>query len=445
MTLGDARALLRSELEEAVARRCVADVPVHVYLSGGIDSTVVCGLMARRQPRLTAYHISFDDEQLDEAPVATRIAAHLDVDLRTVRCSAESLAADFERAVTHTELAIGNPNSMAKLALSRLVRDDGRKVCLTGDGADEVLGGYPYFKMERLWRMHDEGGDARKQARALWRRFQRLEVSSLGVSWSRRLAWRRAPRPFGAPLFAELRTRQLKSAHRWLLDAERLGLDDEHDPIRTFERSYDASVIGRLHPFHASREIAFLAMTGYLIPNLGDRVEMAHGVECRLPFLDRRLMEAVNTIPPEHMMDIANLREKRLLHEAFDDVRPPFMREIHKHTFLAPGWRELSATPTGRALFAELLSRRALEHAGVFRPATLRSLRHVWRIAPRRSLLKKQLDIVMGSALSVQLLWQRFVARPVESDAGFAARELSPTTTSTLASTPLQPALRVAT
>ena len=420
MGIEEARALVRREVTAAVERRRVADVPVHVYLSGGVDSTILCGLLARGQPELTAFHIGFDDPKLDETQRAREVAAFHGARFEVVRFGAADLAADLERTLWHTELPVGNPNSVARLALSRLARDHGAKVCLTGEGADELFGGYPYFKLEALWRRWEgASGPEARTCRDLWRRFQAMEQASKGLGWYPGSAWRRAPRTFGFASFNELRALRVRGMHRRLLRADRLALTDADDPAARFYADLDPLALRSLHPMQVSRLIADRQLAGYLIPNLGDRVEMAHGIEGRLPFLDTRLRAAVETIPPEHHLDLAHLREKRLLHEAFPDMIPPGAGPLHKHPFLAPGWSEVSQTKLGRALFEAHLSPTAIRDAGIFRALPLRVLRTVWPWLPRASNLRRQLDILLGSALGVQVLHARFVAQTIPSDPEF--------------------------
>jgi asparagine synthase (glutamine-hydrolysing) len=109
---------------------------------------------------------------------------------------------------------------MAKLALSRFVHSKGYKVCLTGEGADELLGGYPYFKLEALWRMWTRGGEEARQAGQLWKRFKTLEYRSKGLGWYPGLNWRRGPHLFGYACFNEMRARKTRGAHRLLLNAD---------------------------------------------------------------------------------------------------------------------------------------------------------------------------------------------------------------------------------
>jgi asparagine synthase (glutamine-hydrolysing) len=314
---------------------------------------------------------------------------------------------------------------MAKLALSRFVHLKGYKVCLTGEGADELLGGYPYFKLEALWRMWARGGEEARQADQLWKRFKKMEYRSKGLGWYPGLNWRRGPHLFGYACFNEMRVRKTRGAHRLLLNADSFDLNDSNDPVTCFERAFDRDWMKTLDPFHASREIAFNQLSGYLIPNLGDRVEMANSLECRTPFLDRELLEFVNTIPPDFMMEIGTLREKALLHQSLQGIFPPFMSEIHKHPFLAPSWSKFSSTSKGKALFDYWLSPGALRDAGILNGKRVRALRRIWKLTPEESLLRKQLDIIMGSVLSLQVLHDQFIRRKIPSNPRYPCVDLS--------------------
>ena len=119
------------------------------------------------------------------------------------------LAENFLKTIFHIEQPIANPNSIAKQVLSRLVRSKGYKVCLTGEGSDEVFGGYAYFKLERIWRMLLAGGEQARQGRVLWERFKKLETPSEGILWSRSNHWRKLRTRFRLSQFsANARGRQ---------------------------------------------------------------------------------------------------------------------------------------------------------------------------------------------------------------------------------------------
>src|SRR5262249_23033033 len=122
MSFAEARERVRSSVTAAVQRRMVADVPIQCYLSGGLDFALVCGLMAERRGRFTAYHVSFPNSRYDESQQAAAIARHFGQSLETVACTPELLAEHLVRAVCHVEQPLANCNAIGKFLLSQRVR-----------------------------------------------------------------------------------------------------------------------------------------------------------------------------------------------------------------------------------------------------------------------------------------------------------------------------------
>lgn len=429
MSFAEAGEAVRERLTLAVRRRLAADVPVHAYLSGGIDSTIVCGLMARLGARFTCFNVGFPDSPYDESAKARRIAEHFGQDFETVPCSHPRIAENIERTIYCTEMPLSNYNSIAKLLLSGYVRSRGVKVCLTGEGADELFGGYPYFKLEMLWRMLAAGGAAAKQARVLHDRFRRLEFRSEGLLWDGSKRWKRADRLFGYPSFFNLRARDARRCLKLFFDRRRLDLTAQDQPERLLRESVPAARLDGLDPFNKSRLLTLNQLYSVVIPALGDRVEMANSLECRPPFLDRDLMDLAGTIPPRHFIDLENLREKHLLREAFRDLLPPVFQQEHKHPFLAPTWHSFGRTPVGRSLFAEFLSRHKTREVGVFRPAAVAATRWLLGWCPLPRGLGRKLDALLGTVLTTHLLHHLFIAGRVACDPAFPMVDRSPAAT----------------
>jgi asparagine synthase (glutamine-hydrolysing) len=421
----ESRDAVRAALERAVVQRVAGETPVHVFLSGGVDSAAVLGLARACAPdaRMRAYTVAFDDELLDESAAAARIAAHNGVPLAVHRVGDADLGAGLVAAVRHTESAFGNPNTMARMALAGRVRADGGRAVLTGEGADELFGGYAYFKLVALWRMGRAGGDAARTGRERYLEFRQQEAASMGLSWYPGLPWR-GPQHLGEPHFNALRAQATAGVHRWVLAGDRLGLRPDDDPWERFQRSYPPGRYAGMDPFQVSCALAMPQLTGYLLPVLGDRVEMAHGVEGRTPFLDRAVMDVARAVPPSHHLDLDTLTEKALLRAAVRDVLPPQAAAARKHPFLAPSWRRVAATPAGRDAFATWLSPRAVASAGVLAPWTMRALQAVWPMTSPGSREGRRLDLLLGLCLTVQILHGECVARAPESDPDFPLEDM---------------------
>ena len=141
----------RSSLQDAVRERLVADVEVACYLSGGIDSCAVLGLAQQEMNRpIRAFTLTFDHPLHNEADIAQAQAKHVGSSYHPIPITGRELADSYADAIWHSETPMFNGHGVAKYLLSRAVRDAGIKVVFTGEGADEMLGGYPYYRVDAL-------------------------------------------------------------------------------------------------------------------------------------------------------------------------------------------------------------------------------------------------------------------------------------------------------
>jgi asparagine synthase (glutamine-hydrolysing) len=326
----------RAALDDAVRMRLQADVPVGCYLSGGIDSCSVLGLAARHASKpVRAFTIGFEVALFDESAIAREMAAHCGAEFQHVQVQQRDLADNFAAAVRHAETLLINPHGIAKFLLSRAVRDAGLKVVLTGEGADEVLGGYPFF--HRDFMIHEAArendGDTRRKLEELAQSSPLLGTlftldESLGpASVRRRLGY--------MPAWALLQQLRLRPALAVLSPdlAQALAARSMADELLD-ELPVSAQLTGR-HPLHQSMYVwSKQSLPSYILSVLGDRMEMAHSIEGRLPFLDHPLVELVRDMPAT--IKIRGMTEKYLLREALEPVLTKTAYERRKHPFLAP-------------------------------------------------------------------------------------------------------------
>lgn len=421
----DARDQVRDLFTKAVRRRMVADVPVGTYLSGGLDSTLVCGLMAEQTKNFKAFSIGFGKTIYDETDAARQIASHFGAEFEAIDCDDEVLADEFLKTLYHVEQPLANPNAIAKQVLSRLVRSKGYKVCITGEGADEVFGGYAYFKLEKIWRMLLAGGAEAAEGRELMKQFKALEKRSEGVLWHRSSKWKHLPKIFGYPSFNQMRVRQSTTVSGRLLTAELRERARFKTPTDRFNYEFPAEELAQLDPFNATKVMTYNQLVSYIIPTLADRVEMANSVECRTPFLDKDLIEYASTVDPSYFMNIQTLREKHLLRESFKDILPPIVASVHKHPFLSPSWRSVSATRQGREMVESLLSREAIHSTGYFKQFGIQRVKFYWNWLPKSTTLSKRVDVIAGMILSAQAMHRLFVENEIEVDMKMPIRDRS--------------------
>ena len=323
------------EFEQAVKLRLRADVQVACYLSGGIDSCSVLGVASRlsTQP-LRAYTLSFDHADYDEGAIAEAQSKLSGAEFRRIDIRAEHTADHFSDALYHAERPFANAHVVAKYLLSRAVRDDGIKVVMTGEGSDEILAGYPHFRRDEV--LYGRNLDVATRQTLLSQLEQANRVSS-GLLM---------PDP-GAQI--ESVRRAMGFVPSQLETWSQIGGGLLSVTSDDFRCSYAGRDTYRLlmNAMDVERQLAGrdvvnqslyvwskTMLPNYILSNLGDRMEMAHSVEGRLPFLDHHLVEAVAKMPVS--MKINGMTEKWVLREAARPVITDTVYKRQKHPFMSP-------------------------------------------------------------------------------------------------------------
>ena len=336
---GDRRewiARLRHELDEAVALRLRADVPVACYLSGGIDSCAVLGVASKVSSRpLRAYTLSFDHADYDEAALAEAQAVRSGAEFRRIDITSDALAGGFADAIYHAERPFANAHAVAKYLLSRAVRDDGMKVVLTGEGSDEIFAGYPHFRRDLL--LHDSAGlddDTRRQRLAELDAANRVSAGTLLPQGS--TAIDSVDRALGFVPSSLESWAQIGAGLLRVVSDDFLAANTGRDTFGAVLADLDVPrrLTGR-HPVNQSLYVWGKTMLpNYILSNLGDRMEMAHSIEGRLPFLDHHVVETAARMPVS--MKIHGTVEKFVLREAVRDVVVDAVYRRQKHPFMSP-------------------------------------------------------------------------------------------------------------
>lgn len=336
----------RHALEEAVRIRLRADVPVGCYLSGGIDSCAILGLAARHHPEpIRAFTLAFDRPEYDESAVAKEMAAKAGAEFFPIPICQDDIADQFADSVLQSEAFCVNAHGAAKYLLSRAVRQAGYKVVLTGEGSDEILGGYLHFRRDML--SHNANEQKPTPAAALQQKLEKFNPVSSGIAHTngnaRALDGIRRLLGF-VPAWIETSSTQSARLHAVLAD-EFLQSFKGRDGYRCFFNGVDVpgQLAGR-HPLHQSLYLwAKTRLPNYLLTLLGDRMEMAHSIEGRVPFLDHHLVEVIRSQPVTQK--IRGATQKYVLRESVRDVISDTVYRRPKHAFLSP---PAALNPKGR-------------------------------------------------------------------------------------------------
>ncbi|KAK4236407.1 hypothetical protein C8A03DRAFT_16942 [Achaetomium macrosporum] len=313
---------VREKLTEAIRLRLRADVPVGIYLSGGLDSSLVAGItthLVREEgirignrdatSRICCFTIEFPGEgHFDESGIAERTASHLGVQILKKRMDEATLADNFADSAYHCEHHNFDLNSVGKFCLSTVPRENGFKVVLTGEGSDEHFTGYPFFvpdflrepdlampdtELSRDSELREKLQEKVREAfRALMRSgagMFRHEVDTetfRAVNDVSVLGWASAFQP-SLHMFAP-----------WVRETW-AGVNVPLAEINEMPAEAKEKIRNKWHPVHSSQYLWSRSMlANNLLTCLGDRTEMAHSIEARPPFLDHVLSDYLNALPP---------------------------------------------------------------------------------------------------------------------------------------------------
>ena len=335
LSLPEAAEALREKLERATALRMLrADVPVGSYLSGGLDSSMTARLGRRaKQGVFRTFSLRFSDVEFDETEFQRTMAATLDSAHVEVCVSRADIARVFPAVVMHAERPILRTAPAPMYILSEAVRNAGIKAVLTGEGADEMFGGYDIFREAKIREFWARQPESRIRPRLFERIYPYLARSPQHTKGLSREFWRRGLDHAGWPEFShEPRWTSTSSVKRFFSQELRSAIARERIPdvLSALPSSFNAwDLLSRAQYL----EIVTL-LSPYLISSQGDRMLMAHSVEGRFPFLDVDVMEFANGLPPA--FKLCGLNEKHVLKRAAEGMIPPSIIHRQKQPYRAP-------------------------------------------------------------------------------------------------------------
>jgi len=364
---------LRALLDDATRIRLRADVPVGVYLSGGLDSSITAMLARRHVPQeLRAFGVGFEDARFDESVFQDRMAAALGVDLTRVTVTGADVAASFPEVVRRGEKPILRTAPAPLLRLSRAVRDAGMKVVLTGEGADEVFAGYGIFQEAMVRRFWARNPESTMRPALLGRIYPYLSRDLAQGGGFMAAFFKAGIEDVDDALYSHRpRIATTKRNLRFLHPDVRAAAERVGDPLERLIARLPAAYadFGPLGQAQYLEIHTFL--TGYLLHGQGDRMLMANGVEGRFPFLDRRVAEFAAALPER--LRLRDLEEKHLLRRAFGGLLPVEIAARPKRPYRAPILRSFFG-PGAPAYVRDVLSPERVAASGLFAPEAVARL-----------------------------------------------------------------------
>lgn len=365
-----AKEKLSTLLEASVQRRLVADVPLGSFLSGGIDSSVVTGLASRHKKNLHTFSIGFRDEKFfDETEYASLVAKHFQTEHTVFSLTNADLYQHVHTILDYIDEPFADSSAINVYILSKETRKHAT-VALSGDGADELLGGYnKHAAFQRiinagwkekgvtsllpLWKMlpKSRNGALSNKVRQLQRFAEGMKLTSQERYWR----------------WAGFATED-QSLHLLSSDSREKLMDQEYKNLKN-------SLLQNLSTKESINEV-LLTDTQLVLPNdmltKVDLMSMANSLEVRVPFLDYEVVNFIFSLPADFKIN-SSLR-KRILQDAFRDVLPAQLYNRPKKGFEVPLLKWFRAEM--RSLIEnDLLSKQFVEEQGVFTNSEIEKLK----------------------------------------------------------------------
>jgi len=391
-------------LTDAVRIRLRADVPVGSYLSGGLDSSGLTAIVKKNfNNELRTFGISFEEESFDESRFQKLMVEHLQTNHSEVFAKNTDIGKYFSDIVYFGERPIFRTAPAPLYLLSKKVREENFKVVLTGEGADEIFGGYNIFKeakIRKFWSANPESKYRSKLLKKLYpyifkdkRLFSTLEAFfKLGIDepenpiFSHIVRWSNNSKMKN--FFSENFKEQIRDYNA--IDELLLKLPDNFDDWETLSKAQYLEII--------------TFMSGYLLSSQGDRMAMGNSVELRVPYLDHRLIDFMATVPSAYK--IFGLNEKYILKKLFKEYLPKEILYRAKNPYRAPIRNSFIAN--NNFPIEDILDEVKIFEAGVFNSSKVKML---LQKAKKSESLSELDNMALAGIISTQLLYNHFLSQ----------------------------------
>jgi asparagine synthase (glutamine-hydrolysing) len=403
-------------LNRSIKFRLRADVPVAAYLSGGLDSALTTTLIRRwTDTPLKTFSLEFVDPRFDESAYQREMVHFLGTDHSSFRCGPADIVDHFEDAIWASERPLLRAAPIPMLLLSRLVRSEGYKVVITGEGADEFFLGYDIYKEAKVREFCSRMPDSKIRPALLRRlypylfkdprtaRFQqafflRHYSETSDPFYGHRIRWEQSGR------ISDFYSEDVRACIRGGMEAYlEKNLPAGFSSLPILQRTQIVEVETLL--------------SGYILSSQGDRVGMANSVEGRFPFLDHELIEFVNRIPLR--MRMPGLQEKALLKRIGTPILPASIVERKKFPYRAPDVDSFLAIPEGRERLESIVSDGSGTGFRFFDQRKVLGLIRKVLAEPRRAVTTTD-NLVLMAVLSAHAFEKRFLR------SGIVSRSFSP-------------------
>lgn len=389
-------------LKDAVKIRLRADVPVGSYLSGGLDSSGITETVKNNfNNELRSFGIRFENKDYDEGSYQNEMVDYLDVNHSEIIASNNDIGSKLEDVLWHTEKPLLRTGPIPLYLLSNLVHQSGYKVVLTGEGADEIFGGYNIFKEAKIRNFWAKDPESKLRPLLLARLYpyifkdNRLNQTLIAFFKS---GIDNPDDPFFSHHIRWKNTSKIKNLFSEQIKDSNKNYNSFAELIKLLPADYSKWDIVTKAQFLET----LLFLSNYLLSSQGDRVAMAHSVEMRLPYLDFRVIELMGKVNSELKMN--GLNEKHLLKQIFKNRLPESIVNRWKNPYRAPITKAI--LKSNRNLVKEYCSEESLRNSGLF--DTVRVVRLINKLE-KSSNASEVDDMALVGIISTQIIYKTFI------------------------------------
>lgn len=360
-------------LKDSIKLRLRADVPVAAYLSGGLDSSFIAALTKNHfSNKLSTFSVSFNDRNFDESAFQLRMAKFLGTDHKVVTCNYSDINKIMPQVVWHAENPLIRTAPAPLFLLSKLVRESHIKVVLTGEGSDEILGGYDLFRESKIRRFWAKNPDSKLRPLLMQRlysyipNFHKSNAAFLSGFYRRHLL------SADSKYYSHLPRWETTSGVKSLFSREIKNSLLNHRAEDSLEHHLPAEFTCWDNLSQAQHIEIITLLSGNLLSSQGDRMMMANSVEGRFPFLDYRVVELCAKLPARLKLKV--MEEKYLLKKIARPYLPQDILKRKKQAYRAPDSASFFSNGRGIAYVDELLSEKNLSRTNYFDPLAVAKL-----------------------------------------------------------------------
>ncbi|WP_370100545.1 asparagine synthase (glutamine-hydrolyzing) [Xanthomarina gelatinilytica] len=407
-TVEEAATAFENIFLDSIKLRLRADVPVAAYLSGGIDSSITTSFIKQVSPnRLKTFSIGFTETDFDESAYQNIAASYFKTEHSSVTCSEQDISNYFKEVVWFAEAPLLRTAPTPMGLLSKNVRDHNIKVVITGEGADELLGGYNIFKEAKIKHFWAKDPQSKLRPLLLKRLYPYLPQINKASSNMLKMFFGYKLTETNSPIYSHLlRWHNTSRIKNYFSDTIKETIKD-YNPIAEVEEKLESKLSGYDYLTKAQWLEIHLFMSGYLLSSQGDRMGMANSIEGRYPFLDHRVIEFCMALHPD--LKLHGLNEKYLLKKMMKDRLPDAILNRSKQAYRAP-IRSLFASETLPEYLKTMLSEQRLTEFGVFNVEHVKTL--LSKIISNKRVSEMD-NMAITAVLSIQILYDLFIKKSI--------------------------------